>query len=114
MMTRRSFLKGLAGVGILASGGGPLLLPSDHIAAHEHCSNHRDALKNSSRCGCFCCLSTFSSSEATVWLDEENGRPGPTALCPNCGVDAVIGDRSGYPVTKEFLAKMERYWFGLL
>ena len=34
-----------------------------------------------------------------------------TALCPYCGIDAVIGESAGYPLTEEFLEKMRDYWF---
>ena len=36
---------------------------------------------------------------------------GSTALCPRCGIDAVIGSESGYPVTKRFLERMQAQWF---
>jgi hypothetical protein len=36
---------------------------------------------------------------------------GQTALCPKCGIDAVIGSASGYPISREFLAEMHRHWF---
>lgn len=39
--------------------------------------------------------------------DEE-----PTAECPYCHIDAVIGDASGFPITEEFLRKMMHRWFG--
>ena len=29
----------------------------------------------------------------------------------NCDIDSVIGDSSGFPITKEFLKKMNEYWF---
>jgi hypothetical protein len=31
---------------------------------------------------------------------------GQTALCPRCGIDAVIGSASGYPITQDFLQRM--------
>jgi hypothetical protein len=34
-----------------------------------------------------------------------------TALCARCGIDSVIGDKSGFPIAREFLAEMQRYWF---
>ncbi len=79
----------------------------DYKEAHKSCINHGDKLKNDKRCGCFYCLSIFSPSEIEDWIDHNQ-----TALCPFCGVDSVIGESSGYPVTKEFLEKMKEYWFG--
>lgn len=35
-----------------------------------------------------------------------------TALCPHCGIDALIGDASGLPVTDAaFLLEMHAHWF---
>lgn len=47
----------------------------------------------------------FFPTEIKNWLGEE------TAVCPHCGIDAVIGEGSGYPITKQFLEKMKQYWF---
>ena len=35
----------------------------------------------------------------------------PTALCPYCHADAVIGDASSFPITEEFLKEMNKRWF---
>ena len=78
--------------------------------AHLYSANHKDELQNDKKCGCFYCLSIFDPKEIQEWVDLENGGKG-TALCPYCGVDSVIGESSGYPVTKEFLREMHDYWF---
>jgi hypothetical protein len=91
--------------------------PSDIRTAHEHCSRNRDELAQSSVCGCFHCCSTFPPAEIKDWIDpapeimEEMGTEGLTALCSRCGIDSVIGDRSGYPITRDFLEKMRSHWF---
>ena len=77
-----------------------------HITAHEHSSRHRPELKRSEVCGCFYCRKTFPYAKITVWTDA-----GATALCPSCGIDSVIGDASGYPITPEFLSRMKKHWF---
>jgi len=78
-----------------------------YVEAHKHCTNNRDALLDSSVCGCFYCLEVFEPSRITDWIPDTKG----TAICPYCGVDSVIGERSGFPVTKEFLGEMKGYWF---
>lgn len=80
----------------------------DYIEAHKHCGNHRDKLKNDKICGCFYCLSIFSPEEIHQWIDNQQ-----TALCPYCSIDSVIGESSGYPITKEFLEKMRKHWFSV-
>ena len=79
----------------------------DYIDAHEHSKNHKQQLLNSKLCGCFYCFSIFPPKEIDFWIEEYNG----TAVCPYCRIDSVIGDKSGYPVTKDFLKKMNEYWF---
>lgn len=76
------------------------------IAAHSHCSNHKNEIESSSQCACFACLKIFTPSDITEWFEDEG-----TAVCPYCSVDAVIGDKSGYPVTDAFLADMKKRWF---
>src|SRR5207249_281243 len=75
-------------------------------SAHEHCIRHRLEVMKSDVCGCFHCLAIYSPSRITEWVDEEQ-----TALCAECGIDSVIGDRSGFPIAPEFLAEMKRHWF---
>lgn len=75
--------------------------------AHEHCTNNKREIEESAACGCFYCLKIFDKSQIENWLNEKDG----TALCPFCGVDAVIGDKSGSPITKEFLTEMKNKWF---
>jgi hypothetical protein len=59
----------------------------------------------STLCGCFYCLATFSPREITDWIGED------TARCPKCGIDSVLGDRSGFPISAEFLTSMQAHWF---
>ena len=79
----------------------------DYIKAHQFSSNHRQQLLSDERCGCFYCLKIFSPKDIEGWVEDKLG----TAICPYCGVDSVIGESSGYPITEEFLAKMKSYWF---
>lgn len=83
-----------------------------YIQAHKYSCNHMEKLKKDRICGCFYCLTIFSPTEIESWLiaDNDADRLG-TAICPYCGIDSVIGESSGYPITKEFLKKMNEYWF---
>ncbi len=84
----------------------------DYIAAYKHSIRHRDEIERSNTCGCFCCIRLFPPSLITNWYDEPIG-VGQTAFCPYCGIDSVIGSASGYPITREFLASMQKHWFGV-
>ena len=88
------------------------------LAAHKHSANHREELLASDHCGCFYCLSVFSPTAIKDWVDWPEGTPdeqalqaGTTALCPNCGIDSVIGNKSGFPIEKSFLQEMHEHWF---
>ena len=80
--------------------------------AHTYSSNHKPELEKDDICGCFYCEEIFSPSEITEWLIHNNpcDKRG-TAVCPHCGIDSVIGESSGYPITKPFLCAMKKYWF---
>ena len=86
------------------------MLPPDHIQAHKHSSYHREEIQNSEICGCFYCLAIFRPQFIEEWIDEKDGI-GQTALCPKCGIDSVIGSRSGFPINQAFLQKMHQKWF---
>lgn len=83
-----------------------------YVLAHKHSSYHRREIEESKLCGCFYCLEIFHPNEIKnySWTDEWDGK-NQTALCPRCGIDSVIGDASGFPITKEFLRQMKTDWF---
>ena len=78
----------------------------DIIKAHQYSSNNIKILQNDNKCGCFYCLKIFSPKEIKEYLENEG-----TAICPYCGIDSIIGESSGYPITKYFLEAMYHYWF---
>jgi len=83
--------------------------------AHRHSALHAEEIGRSSICGCFYCRNTFAPTEIRKWIDDQNvgeGRTGRTALCPKCGIDSVIGNVAGFPLTREFLEAMHALWFG--
>ncbi|WP_424244238.1 hypothetical protein Dip510_001439 [Elusimicrobium posterum] len=82
------------------------MIDNELETAHKFSSHHRKSLEKDNLCGCFYCLEIFHPSEVKEWIDDET-----TAICPYCDIDAIIGKSSGFPVTKEFLEKMHKYWF---
>ena len=77
----------------------------DVIRAHNYAVHNYPKIKEDETCGCFYCLNIFKPSEIYDWTIDH------TALCPYCNIDSVIGESSGYPITEEFLKKMNEYWF---
>ena len=74
--------------------------------AHKHSSYHRKELEQSEFCRCFYCFGHFSTTDIHEWIDDGN-----TGLCPNCGVDAVLGNASGYTHDEAFLVDLHKHWF---
>ena len=77
--------------------------------AHKKSYANKTRLKTAERCGCFYCLKTFNADRIIDWTLD---MPDETALCPFCGIDSVIGDNEGFPLTEDFLKEMYSEWFG--
>ena len=75
--------------------------------AHDCSFSNKEQIEKSEKCGCFSCCEIFTPSEITDYLPDEP----PTAECPFCYTDSVIGDASGFPITKDFLKKMRKRYF---
>lgn len=78
----------------------------DVIEARKHSRDNREEVTRSHTCGCFHCRKRFNPAEITDWIEEEK-----TAVCPGCGVDSIIGDAAGFPITVSLLKAMNAYWF---
>lgn len=76
------------------------------VAAKTHASQHRAEIEASTKCACFFCFRVFPSTEIKAWTDVNT-----TALCPGCGVDAVLGDASGCSIADRSLRKMHEHYF---
>lgn len=79
----------------------------DILHAHHFSKNNRQFIRDDNHCGCFHCGRIFPGREITQWTDR-----GTTAFCPHCGVDSLLPENCGHPVTDKFLTKMHEYWFG--
>lgn len=49
----------------------------------KYATDNRQALEKSSKCGCVYCCEQYYPIEIEEWS-------GDTAICPRCGIDAVI------------------------
>ena len=78
----------------------------DILHAHHFSKNNRQFIGDSVNCGCFHCGRILPGSDITQWIDG-----GKTARCPHCGVDSLLPEDCGHPVTNEFLKQMNEYWF---
>lgn len=73
---------------------------------HKNSMRNADVLARSSALGCFYCLEWFGFDEIQEWVHEE-----PTALCPKCGIDSVLGDAQ-IELTDILLEEMRDVYFG--
>lgn len=55
--------------------------------APELSKDNRDEISCGVPCGCYFCFRLFGGHDIEEWEDD-----GKTALCPHCGVDAVIAN----------------------
>ena len=74
---------------------------------HVHSSNNRAELAEGIEAACYHCRSIFKAEEVSEFIDG-----GETALCPCCGIDAVLSETAGYPLNYMTLRALNRYWFG--
>ena len=72
---------------------------------HRHTRANRMELEASEVCGCIACERIYFPSEVVRWLDDG------TAMCPHCGVDAVVGSASGIPIMPGVLRRAHERWF---
>lgn len=90
----------------------------DLLAAQRHATNNRAEIDAGTLCGCFYCMKTFPPTDIIAWsgfdlaqFDNPQAEGDETALCPHCGSESVIGNRSGYPIDAVFLGDMHEAWF---
>lgn len=91
---------------------------TDLLEAHTHTTNNRAELEASSVCGCCACMQIFAPDEVTAFsgldmdsFDNPDAASAETAVCPHCGAEALIGNRSGYLINPQFLSRMNQAWF---
>ena len=70
------------------------------LAAHKVTIHHEKDILDSTACTCFYCGNQFDPhyEKGLEWLDE-NSPKGKTFVCPTCGIDCIIADASGFPIT---------------
>jgi hypothetical protein len=78
-------------------------------ATHPLCYNNHNVIIQSTQCVYFYCKHLFDSEAIKNWIEGETEK---TAMCPHCGIDAVIGDASNAPIKdSEFVEAMHQHCF---
>ena len=73
---------------------------------HSHTMRNRKEIEASYNCVCISCCEIFYASKVEDYIDE-----GETALCPICGIDAVIGDCTGISMDSNTLSELNKEFF---
>ncbi|MEY4562885.1 MAG: hypothetical protein RLZZ618_2162 [Pseudomonadota bacterium] len=88
------------------------------LAAFRYTTNNWAQVQSSKVCGCCNCLQIFTPDDIVAWtgleisnIDDPAAIDKQTAMCPHCGVEAVLADASGFPVNAQFLGSMNEAWF---
>ena len=76
---------------------------------HSLCFNNYENITISTQCACFSCKRLFDKEAINDWVETDKEK---TAICPHCGIDAVIGDASNAPIEdSEFIDAMHKLYF---
>lgn len=67
---------------------------------------NKNLVAKAEQCHCFRCGTTVESRKVEQYADE-----GQTALCPNCGVAALLPDSIEEALDERILSEMHEYWF---
>ena len=77
-----------------------------YVAAHGRASKHREELETAGSCACYFCFKKFPTATIKTWIDASQ-----TALCPFCGIDAVLGSGDGFRIDDRFLRRLHQHYF---
>jgi hypothetical protein len=75
-------------------------------AAARRASLHRAELEAAGTCACYFCFKKFATGTIKTWVDGNQ-----TALCPHCGLDAVLGGGDGLRIDDRFLRRLHQHYF---
>jgi hypothetical protein len=81
---------------------------SELVNAGRFSNNRRSDLLRCSVCGCYHCGRIFLANDVR-WKDLNDMES--RAVCPFCGHDSILGESSSYPLNREFLKAMKKYYF---
>ena len=69
-------------------------------------SHNRQFVAVSQKCYCFYCMKSMEPDMIKSYTDD-----GETALCPYCGIDAVLPDGIDEHIDESVMREMHGYWF---
>lgn len=78
-----------------------LNVPEEYQELIKHTKKNELEILNSHDAFCLFCRHHFSAREIKDWAEDDSGSV--NAICPECGMDSVVGDASGFSLTHDEL-----------
>ncbi len=75
----------------------------------KHTKDNEIDILNSKKCSCLFCRQTYDARRVSDWSTENNKI---SAVCPECGMNAVVGDHSGFILDHDTLKALNLTYFG--
>ena len=75
----------------------------------KHMHNNEVEILHSETCSCIFCRQQYSARNISDWVNDKNGM---NAICPECGMDTVVGDASKLSLDKELLKELNLALYG--
>lgn len=76
------------------------------LKLHKTTFKNKELLDTTNKCACCSCNHFLKTSDIKEWTDDAL-----TAICPLCGVDAIIPITVENPITEDDLEKLYKYYF---
>lgn len=77
---------------------------------YKHTKNNELDILQSKTCSCLFCQQNYSARKVSEWNTDKNNQM--SAVCPECGMDAVVGDASGYVLDDDDIETLHKTYFG--
>lgn len=85
-------------------------VPEEYRELVKHTKNNEIEILQSHDAFCLFCRHHFSAREIKDWAEDDNGSV--NAICPECGIDAVVGDASGFALDHDQLREANLAIYG--
>ena len=79
------------------------------VELQKRTHNNEIEILRSKTCSCLFCRQTYDARKVNDWINDERGM---SAICPECGMDAVVGDNGGEPLDKTTLKEANLAYYG--
>lgn len=75
---------------------------------YKHTKNNEIEIFQSKKCGCLFCTSIFDARKVNEWSGDGKNA---SAICPHCGMNTLIGDKSGHQIDKSTILNASNFIF---